>query len=161
MISGYLIQYKQINPQLRVKVNLYVGAVAIVFIVYLIIIAFSRFSSVGSTYGGDVNASLIYYSGHSMLTFDDGIADSIKRYLWGDFFIGSESIQGKDVDSMLGTHFGSRFFTYIGGFYLDFGPIFTYQMRILFAFSMYLFLWEYLYMDVAMDCLGYYVLCYI
>lgn len=125
MISGFLIQYKQINPNLRFKINLFICVFAIVFIAYLIIIAFSRFSSVGSTYGGDVNASLIYYSGHSMLTFNDGIADSIKRYLWGDFFIGSDYIQGKDIDPILGTHFGSRFFTYIGGFYLDFGPMLT------------------------------------
>ncbi len=89
---------------------------------YFISVTVSRFGEGDS--GGD---SVLYYLGHSMSTFNDGIAQHIQHYSEGkrffkwfiDFFGGNSSYGN------LGHQAGTGFITFIGSFYMDFGAVGT------------------------------------
>ena len=92
-----------------------------VLALYMLAITISRFGELNK--GG--SDSLFEYFGHSMLTFNYGVADSLDRTFMGTRtfrnIIGLDEDFLFDADSMLGTHFGSGFTTTIGMLCLDFG----------------------------------------
>lgn len=98
---------------------------------YTLAVTISRFGKVQQS------SSLIFYFGQPMLTFNYGLADSIHTYLNGDYFggwfvdkfNGTKSLMPID-HAKLGTHFGTAFFTFVGGWYLDFGPVGTFLIAI-------------------------------
>jgi oligosaccharide repeat unit polymerase len=92
-----------------------------VLALYMLAITISRFGDMDK--GG--SDSLFEYFGHSMLTFNYGVADSLDRTFMGSRtfrnIIGLSEDFLFDADAMLGTHFGSGFTTTIGMLCLDFG----------------------------------------
>lgn len=121
--------FKEAIPTKRKRFFMFAGAVVIGYLVlYTMIVSESRF-------GDAANDSIKFYLGHSMLAFNDGLVGQIQEYSGGkyffkwfiDFFGGDSSL---DISS-LGAKFGSSFITFIGCFYLDFGPIGTFILALI------------------------------
>lgn len=141
LIVQFLVSYFVFKKKIAKKTNKVIGIASVVFLaiffIYSISVTKSRFgeSSAGGI-SGDAEDSLLFYFGHSMLTFADGLTDSIRGFLWGDYLIGREEILKVGIDNLLGTHFDTKFYTYVGALYLDFGPYFTFMAAIIFPFLM-------------------------
>ena len=137
LIVQFLVSYFIFKKNISKKTNKIIKLGSLFFLVVFLIYSFSvtksRFgeSSSGGM-SGDAENSLIFYFGHSMLTFASGITDAIKSFLWGDYLFGKEEILKVGIDNLLGTHFDTNFFTYVGALYLDFGPFFTVIIAIVF-----------------------------
>ncbi len=127
---GYIIFRRKISKPIRRIAGVFAGILLVVFLVYSLAVTVSRFGA------DDQGSSLISYFGHSMLTFNYGIADSIHTYLNGEHFFGwfydkVGMAQYGGIDHLkLGTHFGTAFFTFVGAWYLDFGPIGTFLIAL-------------------------------
>lgn len=125
LLAVYLI-YKDYIPH-KTKKTLFQAALVSggVLLIYMLAITISRFGEMGE--GG--SDSLFVYFGHSMLTFNYGVADSMNGTFMGARtfrnFIGLDPEFVFDADLMLGTHFNTGFITTIGMLCLDFGFIGT------------------------------------
>lgn len=114
------------------KKYIYIGAgiAAVFFLSYTLSVTDSRF-------GDDANDSLFMYFGHSMLAFNDGIMGSMHDFAWGRYFFKwLYDLCGIDstINFMqLGSTHGSAFMTFVGCFYIDFGPIGTLLLAIMFS----------------------------
>lgn len=124
IMSGFFLFQSQYSKRLfRTLLLCGIGLIA-VFYIYSHTIAQARFDVMGSYY--DPTESIYAYLGQPMLIFDYGIMDSIHTYMHGDFLFGTNPTKYYGgLDGVLGTHFGSGFFTYVGALYLDFGPLGT------------------------------------
>ncbi len=135
----FLVSYFIFKNKFSKKINqtIFKGGIALlaVFLIYSISVTKSRFEENASS---DLGAqdSLIFYFGHSMLTFAYGLTDTIREFLWGDYLLGKEEILKVGIDNLLGTHFDTKFFTYVGALYLDFGPFFTLIIAVIFPLIM-------------------------
>lgn len=135
----FLVSYFIFKKKFSSKINkiISVGALffTIIFLIYSISVTKSRFEENASS---DLGAqdSLIFYFGHSMLTFAYGLTDTIREFLWGDYLLGKEEILKVGIDNLLGTHFDTNFYTYVGALYLDFGPFFTFIIAVIFPLIM-------------------------
>ncbi|WP_304343808.1 oligosaccharide repeat unit polymerase [Chryseobacterium koreense] len=141
LIVQFLVSYFVFKKNISKKTNRIIKFGSLfflaIFVIYSMSVTQSRFGeSEGGGISGDAEDSLLFYFGHSMLTFADGIADSIKSFLWGDYLFGKEEILKVGIDNLVGTHFDTKFFTYVGALYLDFGPFFTFIIAIIFPFLM-------------------------
>lgn len=141
LIFQFLVCYFIFRKNIAKRTNKIIATTALVFLglflTYSISVTVSRFgeSSNGGSADGAQN-SLIFYFGHSMLTFSYGIVDTIKEFLWGKYIFGNQEILTVGIDNLLGTHFGTNFCTYVGALYLDFGPFFTFIIALVFPFLM-------------------------
>ena len=118
-LLGFLC-FRQYIPK-RTKRTLLVWAIVFggILGLYTIAVTIARF-------GQESDSSLLYYFGHSMLTFDYGLTDTIDTYGKGAYpFRRFVNYVGHDLDWTLGTHFGTSFFTFVGSLYIDFGPLGT------------------------------------
>jgi oligosaccharide repeat unit polymerase len=129
MTMGYLCFERAYGK--KTKKMIAIGGVLFLICVlsYTLAVTDSRF---GDSSSMDTHFSFLEYFGGSMLHFDYGIADSIKKYMYGDYlFNTNQQLYVNGFDSVLGTHFRSSFFTFVGTWYLDFGPIGTLLVAIL------------------------------
>lgn len=118
-LLGFLC-FRQYIPK-RTKRTLLVWAIVFggILGLYTIAVTIARF-------GQESDSSLLYYFGHSMLTFDYGLTDTIDTYGKGAYtFRRFVNYVVHDLDWTLGTHFGTSFFTFVGSLYIDFGPLGT------------------------------------
>lgn len=118
-LLGFLC-FRQYIPK-RTKRTLLVWAIVFggILGLYTIAVTIARF-------GQESASSLLYYFGHSMLTFDYGLTDTIDTYGKGAYtFRRFVNYVVHDLDWTLGTHFGTSFFTFVGSLYIDFGPLGT------------------------------------
>lgn len=113
-LLGFLC-FRQYIPK-RTKRTLLVWAIVFggILGLYTIAVTIARF-------GQESDSSLLYYFGHSMLTFDYGLTDTIDTYGKGAYtFRRFVNYVVHDLDWTLGTHFGTSFFTFVGSLYIDF-----------------------------------------
>jgi oligosaccharide repeat unit polymerase len=99
-----------------------------VSLIYALAVTESRFGE------SNQSSSLLFYFGHSMLTFNYGLTDTISNFANGSYFFDSfVNIFKFDrfVTSDLGTHFGTNFFTFVGAWYIDFGPNGTFLIALI------------------------------
>lgn len=118
-LLGFLC-FRQYIPK-RTKRTLLVWAIVFggILGLYTIAVTIARF-------GQESDSSLLYYFGHSMLTFDYGLTDTIDTYGKGAYtFRRFVNYVVHDLDWTLGTLFGTSFFTFVGSLYIDFGPLGT------------------------------------
>lgn len=118
-LLGFLC-FRQYIPK-RTKRTLLVWAIVFggILGLYTIAVTIARF-------GQESDSSLLYYFGHSMLTFDYDLTDTIDTYGKGAYtFRRFVNYVVHDLDWTLGTHFGTSFFTFVGSLYIDFGPLGT------------------------------------
>lgn len=127
---GYIFFQKSYSKKLKRIILYFSSSILFIVLLYAFAVTESRFSNYYSTL--DEKSSILYYLGHSMLAFDYGIADTIQKFMWGDFlFKTNMNLYYLGFDSTLGTHFGTQFFTFVGAWYLDFGPFGTLIIAIL------------------------------
>ena len=123
LFAGYLIFRKGIPKNVEKSLKIGATFILVLFLIYTLAVTASRFED-----SGQIN-SLLSYFGHSMLTFNYGIADSIDSYLDGkyffDWFLPYLGISQVTNYNSLGTHFSTAFYTFVGAWYLDFGPVGT------------------------------------
>lgn len=119
-LLGFLC-FRQYIPK-RTKRTLLVWAIVFggILGLYTIAVTIARFGQESDSF------LLLYYFGHSMLTFDYGLTDTIDTYGKGAYtFRRFVNYVVHDLDWTLGTHFGTSFFTFVGSLYIDFGPLGT------------------------------------
>lgn len=129
---SFLCAFIWFKNELKLKVKRVIYFISfsffVLFWIYSLAVTNSRF--------GDDNqfSSILFYFGHSMLTFNYGITDSIQFFGNGTYFfdwlvkyLGFTPINFAD----LGTHFGTKFFTFVGSWYIDFGPNGTFLIALL------------------------------
>ena len=129
-VVSYFVFYNKFSK--RVRHLIVYGGLSLLAIIALLLIGITT-----SRFGDESDSSLLYYFSSSMMRFNYGIVDSIKNYAGGWFFLGRIYLFFFDFpvynfDSYLGTHIGSGFFTYLGAWYMDFGPVGTLLVAILF-----------------------------
>ena len=128
------VLFEQYIPQKRKKI-IFILAIPASFLLltYTLAVTDSRF-------GDEANDSLFRYFGHSMLAFNNSIMGHMYDYANGRYFfkwifdfIGIDS----DINfTQLGSTHGTAFITFVGCFYIDFGPIGTILFAILFALTL-------------------------
>ena len=129
LIIAYLMFKDKLSDSLKKWLKITTIAVLPASIIYLSVVTVARFED--NPYVENAGGTVLYYLGHSMLTFAYGIFDSISRFSWGGlmFKLGPVA-ELSQVDSYYGTHFGTAFYTIVGALYLDFGPVFTILLAI-------------------------------
>jgi hypothetical protein len=67
-----------------------------------------------------------------MLVFNDSLMNPIREFLYGNFFLGTfDHLVGRSYDIFLGTHFGVHFTTFVGEWYIDWGPLGTFIVALI------------------------------
>ena len=131
LFANFAIVYlmmKDILPK-YVKRTLIIAVSIIIplILIYFIAVTVSRFEE--SSLNIDAGESMMYYLGHSMLTFNYGVMDTIQNYANGAYMFDCSSLK----DIRFGTHFGTNFITFVGVLYLDFGLVGTVLVAIIFC----------------------------
>lgn len=127
LFIGYMIFRKGI-PNSAKRVLVIVSLILIsLALSFSLAVTVSRFGE------SQKDSSLLSYFGQSMLNFNYGLTDSIRKFGNGKYFfdwflpfLGIDQIKGNS----LGTHFGTGFFTFVGAWYIDFGPIGTFLIAL-------------------------------
>lgn len=122
-IICFFIFRKQIDAKIIRVLKIIIISILSVVVLFTAMITLSRFDS-------DSSSSVFFYLGHSMLTFNYGVYDSLVdcangKWLLGDYsalFTGDKS---ELVLDKLGVHCGSAFITVFGSLYIDFGFVGT------------------------------------
>ena len=96
-------------------------------LIYFMVVTVSRFEE--SSLNVDAGKSIVYYLGHSMLTFNYGVMDTIQNHAYGAYMFDGSSLR----DVRFGTHFGTNFITIVGVLFLDFGLVGTVLMAVMFC----------------------------
>lgn len=132
MVTGMLLEFllvfalfKRVIPKTIKKT---IPVLAVLFLIpvvsYLVAVSVSRFGE------DEAGSSVFYYLGHSMLTFNAEMMVPMHDYAGGKYFfkyfLDFLGINSSFNEAALGYKGGSSFFTFIGSFYMDFGPIGTF-----------------------------------
>jgi oligosaccharide repeat unit polymerase len=80
LVLAYLIFQKGITKSNKKIIKISTLIFLILMLIFSISVTISRFGE------SDQNSSLLFYFGHSFMTFNYGVADSIKEFLGGKFF---------------------------------------------------------------------------
>ena len=127
IFMGYVIFRKGIPQRINKAIYIYGLSLLSIFLIYSLAVTSSRFS------GSESSSSLLSYFGQSMLVFNYGLSDSIYIYADGKFFF-NWFLPFLEISPFNyytnGTHFGTSFFTFVGAWYLDFGPVGTFIIAI-------------------------------
>lgn len=132
-LAGFFLFKSQLS--VAIKKKLYkVGLIFVsTILVYSIAVTISRFGE--ETNYGSSELSLLDYFGQPMLVFNDGVAD-MDSYANGKYFFKILlEILGYDAtydQVRMGGHWGFGFYTFIGSFFIDFGPIGTFIIALFF-----------------------------
>ena len=107
---------------ISILISIMIGLISLIAL-YLISVSISRFGEEGA---GD---SVFFYLGHSMTAFSKLIFEPMHSYAWGDYslslFYHYFGIDATINDNALGLKLAGAFMTFVGGYYIDFGPVFT------------------------------------
>ena len=115
---SYYIFAKYLSNNIKKFLKMALLLVSPVPIIYIVVVTVARFDpSVSYVSAED---SVTYYLGHSMLMFNYGLVDTINLYWHGSYMFGLGDLPYN------GTHYGTDFFTIVGAFYQDYGPIFSF-----------------------------------
>ena len=125
---GYIIFRKNLSKEIKKIFIVFVVIFLVLFLIYSLAVTLSRFGEQNQS------TSLLNYFGQSMLVFNYGLTDSIQNYGYGKYFFnwflpffGVSPLN----TSLLGAHFGTSFFTFVGAWYIDFGPVGTFIIAII------------------------------
>ncbi len=125
----YLLFRNKIPKKFKKYIYLFFGLFVALFAVYFISVTVARFGD-----GDKSTDSLLFYAGHSMLTFNDGIYYQTPQHSYGGYFFryfvelfGVTPIQG-----LIGAKAEGLFFTFVGSLFIDFPPFLLFLIAILF-----------------------------
>lgn len=130
LLIGYLIFRKGISGKTKRLISISSIPFLILALVFVSSVTMSRF-------GEDAqSSSILSYLGHSFMTFNYGVADSIHNYAYGRYFFkwfyDLFGINSTINYIHLGTHFETGFITFVGTLYVDFGAIGTFLIALFF-----------------------------
>jgi oligosaccharide repeat unit polymerase len=124
IVICYFIFHKGISK--KRKLIIMIPSISFILLVFIFMTAVTN-SRFGEAEGA---LSVFYYLGHSMLTFNYGVTDTIHSYSNGKIFFSwfIDALGGNSkIDFLkLGTHCDGAFTTFAGPLYMDFGPIGTF-----------------------------------
>lgn len=130
LVLCYIIFRRDISKEVKKIILVFSVSLLALFLIYSLAVTLSRFGE------DDQSSSLLNYFGHSMLVFNYGLTDSINTYGCGkyffDWFLPLLGISPLNLGT-LGAHFNTGFYTFVGSLYIDFGPIATLLIAIVFA----------------------------
>lgn len=130
LIALCYILFRRKIPQ---TLNIYIYIISGVFIsilgVYFISVTIARFGEGSGSYD-----SLLFYAGHSMLTFNDGIFYQTSNYSWGSYFFSYfVNLFGYiPIESNIDPKAQGLFITFVGTLYRDFSPILLFFIALVF-----------------------------
>ncbi len=123
LFISYLLFSSQIPPKRKRILLLIAAGLLALFLFYSILVTVSRFGE------DESSNSLIAYFGHSMLSFNDGIFNNLHDFAWGKrvfkWFIDLLGSDSYFSAAKAGATHGHAFYTFVGGIYIDWGPIGT------------------------------------
>lgn len=121
LVTGYLIFRSGIPAKRKNWIKAAAALLFAVMLIYSLSVTQSRFGE------EEQGSSLYFYFAHSMLKFNNGLADCIQSFYHGRYFFNwFYSLLGLDATidfSTLGANIGTAFITFVGTLYVDFGPI--------------------------------------
>ena len=144
LLIAMILVFKKWMP-LKKVLHLFtaVGIFSLLTLVYAIDVTVSRFGSRTQFGNNSSVGSLLYYFGHSPITFNIHITRATDMML-GKFgfgpllsYIGINDTFSKKA---LGINWGSSFYTYVGYFYIDWGIVGTLALVIFLSYLMYMFI---------------------
>ena len=95
------------------------GVLAIPTAIYLFIVSIARFGE------GEASGSAFMYLGHAMQCFNCRVMGSMHDYAWGKYAF-NYFFEDKSINMQaLGNNANNAFYTVIGDFYIDWGPVVT------------------------------------
>ena len=125
---SYLIFKDFISKKVKRIAGFFAILLTIPLIAYILAVSVSRFGEDGAS------SSAFDYLGHSMLNFNQGVMGTMHDYAYGRYFFSYiiKMFGGNSVINLksLGYTGGSGFYTFIGDFYIDFGPIGTFLLAL-------------------------------
>lgn len=122
LVLVFLIFYKSI-PDRRKKLIYLIGiGIGVFFVAFLLAVSQSRFKN-------DAGDSALWYMGQSMNVFNQDIMSHMHSFAYGKYFF-KPFLTWFDLDPdldvrALGSTHGVQFMTFVGCFYIDFGPVGT------------------------------------
>lgn len=135
-VAGFIIFKQQIPPSIKKIIYFSFLITIAVFLIFSIAVTDSRFGQ-DSGYDYSSSFSVLDYFGQPMLVFNDGIA-SMHNYANGKYFFkfifDALSINSDINQYKLGGNWGLSFFTFIGAFYIDFGPFGTFFLALILSY---------------------------
>lgn len=123
----YLMMKDLLPKYVKRTLIITVSTIVPLVLIYFIVVTVSRFEE--SSLNIDAEKSIVYYLGHSMLTFNYGVMDTIQNYAYGAYMFDGSSLR----EVRFGTHFGTNFITIVGVLFLDFGLLGTVLMAVIFC----------------------------
>lgn len=129
IVLCYLIFKGKIPHKVKKYIYLFFGLISSIFLIYIISVTVSRFGE-----GDEAIDSVVFYAGHSMLTFNDGIYDLTKEYCYGTYFFSYfvELFDSTPIPPDISSKANYLFFTFVGSLYLDFPPFIIFIIAIIF-----------------------------
>lgn len=129
IVLCYLLFKNKIPRKLTKYIYSCFGLFVALFAVYFISVTVARFGE-----GDSATDSLLFYAGHSMLTFNDGIFYQTTQHSYGCYFFryfvdlfGFTPIYAHTGDDAVGL-----FFTFVGSLFLDFPPVLLFLIAVIF-----------------------------
>lgn len=125
----YIIFKNKIPYSIKKYIYLTSGLFILILSAYFLSVTAARFGE-----GSDSYDSLLFYAGHSMLTFNDGIFNQTTNYSWGSYFFSYfVNIFGfSPIESKIDPKATGLFITFVGTLYRDFSPILLFFIAIVF-----------------------------
>ena len=123
-LTGYLVFRSKIPNAAKLKLKYFSLTLLIILSTYVTAVTISRF-------GTDNQSSMLFYISHSFMTFNYGVFDTIVNFANGNYFFNFFLSNPEINFNYLGTHFETKFITFIGTLYLDFGPIGTFLISLI------------------------------
>lgn len=133
--AGFILFKPQFTEATKKKIYTTGIVFVSIILIYSIAVTVSRFGE--ETSYGSSELSLLDYFGQPMVVFNDGVFDMYSFANGKYFFKLLFEILGFDstYDQIrMGGHWGVGFYTFIGAFFIDFGPIGTLIIALVFPF---------------------------
>ena len=135
VLLSFVIFKEYISHRVKKIVAIIALLLTIPLTLYMSVVSVSRFGA------DDAGSSVFMYLGHSMLTFNKGVMGTMHDFAYGkfaflyfiDLFGGNLSGKMDALMQSLGYTGGTGFYTFIGTFYIDWGPIGAFIVAILMA----------------------------
>lgn len=125
----YIFYRNKIPHEIKRYIYFIMGIFVAIFTAYFLSVTVARFGE-----GDGATDSLLFYAGHSMLTFNDGIFYQTTSYSCGSYFFSYfiDLFGLTPIPSKSGNKATGLFITFVGTLYRDFSPIILFFISVVF-----------------------------
>lgn len=130
VLTGFVLFKDVISKKVKRIFAISIGSIAGLSTLYLAAVSVSRFGE-----GDASQLSIFMYLGHAMQNFNENMMSTMHSFAGGKYFF-SYFLNMFGIDPYfdrvaLGYNGGSGFYTFVGSFYMDFGPIGTFIIALI------------------------------